>query len=177
MGKILSRHETKVSRWVRLVTKEVESDDGRIETYHMIGQSDYVAILARTDSGLIPLVRQYRPAVEDYTYELPAGLVESGETPEETCRRELLEETGLNAQTITSMCEYWADTGRLENRLHNFFVTAPDPVQHFSPEPGMSVEFTSPDGLREYIAAGRFKHQLHIALLAIADVMRPGWDD
>ena len=177
MGKILSRHETRISSWVRLVAKEVEFDDGRIETYHMIGQNDYVAILAKTEGGLIPIVRQYRPAVEDYTYELPAGLVESGERPEETCRRELLEETGLHAQSIISMGEYWADTGRLENRLHNFFVTAPDPVLHSSTEPGMSVEFIRPDMLRQYISSGKFRHQLHIALLAIADVVRPGWDD
>lgn len=176
MGRILTRNETRISPWIRLVAKEVETDSGKVETYHAIAQSDYVAILARTDSGSIPVVRQYRPAVEDYTYELPAGLVDAGERPEDTCRRELLEETGIHAQEIFPLGEYWADTGRLENRQHNFFVKAADPVPLFSPEPGMSVEFIRPDVLRRHIATGRFSHQLHIALLAIADIIRPGWD-
>ena len=51
-------------------------------------------------SGKIPIVRQYRPALEGIRWELPAGLVEPGEDPAESCRRELLEETGLTARAI-----------------------------------------------------------------------------
>lgn len=176
MPKIRARQEVRLSPWVRLVTKEVEFEAGKVEIYHVFAQSDYVAILAKTQTGLIPIVRQYRPAIEDYTYELPAGLVEDGESPEDTCRRELLEETGLHADSIVSMGKYWADTGRMENRLHSFFVLASEPAVRFIPEPGMSVEFVRPDTLRRYIVSGKFRHQLHIGVLSIADLLRPGWD-
>ena len=41
-------------------------------------------------------MRQYRPALEAFTWELPAGLVDPGEDPAETCRRELMEETDFS---------------------------------------------------------------------------------
>src|SRR5205085_4423199 len=95
-AKILSRKETPVSPWVKLVSKEVEFAPGqRAEVYHSLSQADYIAVLAQTPGGLIPIVRQYRPAVAAYTWELPAGLLEAGETPEDACRREVREETGL----------------------------------------------------------------------------------
>lgn len=44
----------------------------------------------------IVLIRQYRYPINQYIYELPAGLVEKSETTEEAAARELKEETGLN---------------------------------------------------------------------------------
>ena len=45
------------------------------------------------------MLKQYRPAISDYLYELPAGMVDLGETIEEAARRELFEETGLRAKS------------------------------------------------------------------------------
>ena len=177
VAKIISRNEVKVSPWVRLVDKEVEFSPGqRVEVYHSVSQSDYIGILARTRSGLIPIVQQYRPAVESYTWELPAGLLEQGESLEEACRRELKEETGLDAESITYLGSYYADTGRLENRLHAFFVEASDPLSNFVPEPAISVDFVSAQVLRHRIVIGEFRHLLHIAILGLASLMGVKWD-
>lgn len=46
------------------------------------------------------LIKQFRPAVNDYVIEFPAGLIDSGETENETVIRELYEETGLKAELI-----------------------------------------------------------------------------
>jgi hypothetical protein len=60
MARILSRSETYVSPWIRLVRKDVEfSPDRKPETYHAISQADYISIFAVTRSGLIPIVKQY----------------------------------------------------------------------------------------------------------------------
>ena len=173
--RILARHQVRVSSWVELVSKEVEWAPGQQpETYHCFSQPDYVAILARTRSGLIPIVRQYRPAVEAYTWELPAGLVEKGEDPEVACRRELKEETGLEAESVTYLGGYYADTGRLANRLHAFFVQASDPPTDFMPELHLSVEFVTLERLETYIRSGKFQHQLHLGLLALAPLRGVG---
>jgi 8-oxo-dGTP pyrophosphatase MutT (NUDIX family) len=171
MARIISRTETYVSPWIRLVRKEVEFSPGqKPETYHAISQADYISILAVTRSGLIPLVHQFRPAVEAYTWELPAGLVEKGEDPEETCRRELKEETGLASESIVSLGVCYTDTGRYENPVHTFYVRASDPDPLFEPEPGMSVEFITPEQLRDYLRSGKFRHQLHMGVLASAAI-------
>jgi ADP-ribose pyrophosphatase len=67
-----------VSPWVRLVEREVDFGAGRVERYHALEQADYVCILAITPEGLIPAVRRYRPALERYTRELPARMVDPG---------------------------------------------------------------------------------------------------
>lgn len=41
------------------------------------------------------MIREFRPAINDYIYEFPSGLIDAGETPEEAMKREMFEETGL----------------------------------------------------------------------------------
>ena len=94
--KITARRIINVSPWMQVIEREVEIAPGaEPELYYAVGQQDYTAIVARTPGGQIPIVRQYRPALERFTWELPAGLVDEGEAPEVCCRRELLEETGF----------------------------------------------------------------------------------
>ncbi|MBW7961888.1 NUDIX hydrolase [Bradyrhizobium sp. BR 10261] len=76
------------------------SRDGPEETYYAIAQPDYVAVLAVTPDSRVPLVRQYRPAIQRFSLELPAGIVDPDEDPLETARRELLEETGYHTVSI-----------------------------------------------------------------------------
>ena len=72
---------------MEVIAREVEFAPGEApQIYHAVGQLDYLAILARTPDGRIPLVRQYRPALEAFTWELPAGLVENGEDPARPAR-------------------------------------------------------------------------------------------
>ena len=177
---ITHRSATRVSPWVSLVRKTVAfSPDGVPEIYHCLSQPDYVSVFARTRGGLIPIIRQYRPAVEAYTWELPAGLLEAGESPDAACRRELKEEAGLEVVQLTSLGSCYADTGRLENRIHAFFAVTSDPDPAFIPESGLSVSFVETKTLREYILTGQFNHQLHLALLALVSVRgldgEPGW--
>ena len=176
-ARIISRVKEQLSPWVGIVAKEVEfGPGGPREVYHCLSQPDYIAILARTPSGLIPIVRQYRPAVEAYTWELPAGLLEQEEDPEVACRRELKEETGLNAEAIIYLGGYHADTGRLENRLHAFFVQASDPDPNFVYEPGITVDFVNAQTLQSYILSGKLRHQLHLGLFTLANMKGLKWD-
>lgn len=68
---------------------------------------DAVMIVTKTVEGDFYLIKQYRPAINGYIYEFPAGLVDEGETIEEAAIRELYEETGLNAvkyKTLLKPC-------------------------------------------------------------------------
>ena len=106
-----------------IIEREVEFAPGvTAELYHAVGQQDYIAIVAMTPDGKIPIVRQYRPALERFTWELPAGLVDEGEAAAETCKRELMEETGFPAKAVHALGDYAPCTARLSNQLHSFFV-------------------------------------------------------
>src|SRR5260370_29614337 len=76
--RITSRTTTRISPWVTLMAREVEFSPGaESETYHSIGTFDYVILLALTGDGRIPLVRQYRPAAQDFTLHFPGGFIDS----------------------------------------------------------------------------------------------------
>jgi 8-oxo-dGTP pyrophosphatase MutT (NUDIX family) len=168
---IKARAETPLSPWVKLVQKDVEFVPGEpVHRYHCFALADYISILATTPNDRIPIIRQYRPAVEGFTLELPAGLVDSGEDPRKACMRELREETGLTALSVASLGTYYSDTGRLENRIHVFCVQASDPDPGFVPEPGTSVNYVTMQELRDLIRSGLFQHQLHIAVLLLYEL-------
>src|SRR5262249_18088057 len=93
-GRFMERHVVYTTPWFDLVAKSIDAGD---LPHYSIATKDYVSIVALTAEGHLLLVRQYRPAVEQVTLELPCGHVEPGETPEEAARKELLEETGYVA--------------------------------------------------------------------------------
>jgi ADP-ribose pyrophosphatase len=169
--RIRARRLASVSPWIKLMEREVEFSRGApAEIYHSVAQADYIAIVALTGNGKIPIVRQFRPALEAFSWELPAGLVDPGEKPIDCARRELAEETGLAARSIHLLGEAFPCTGRLSNTIHSFFVRAGRPVAQFEPEPGIAVKLVSPAELVRLILAGKFSSQLHIGALLLAEL-------
>lgn len=168
---IRAKRVTRLSPWTTLIEREVEFvPNSAAATYHAIGQSDYIAIVAVTPDHRIPIVRQFRPALETFTWELPAGLVEPSEAPAVTCRRELLEETGFPARTVIPLGTAAPCTGRLSNRIHSFFVETGDCVSAFVPEVGLTVKLVTPPELVQLIATGEFSSQLHLGALLLAQM-------
>ncbi len=164
--KITGRRVTEISPWVDIIERKVAfSPQSEPQTYHSVGQADYLAIVARTPGGQIPLVRQFRPAIERFTWELPAGLVDAGEDPAESARRELLEETGFPALRIHKLGVTAPCSGRFSNWLHSFFVETGERVPGYEPENGIEVRLVDAPALPDMIASGEFVSQLHIGAL------------
>ncbi len=169
--KIKSRQTITVSPWVDIIAREVEfSPHEPTQVYHAVNQLDYLAIVALTPDGRFPIVRQYRPALEAFTWELPAGLAELGEDPAEGCRRELLEETGYPTRAIYPLGTAAACSGRLGNRIHSYFLQTAERIDNFTPEPGLTVELASPFELIRMIKSGEFIQQLHLGALLLAEL-------
>lgn len=167
--KIKARRTTAVSPWVAIIEREVEFAPGvTAELYHAVGQQDYIAIVAMTPDGKIPIVRQYRPALERFTWELPAGLVDEGEAAAETCKRELMEETGFPAKAVHALGTYAPCTARLSNQLHSFFVETGPRAAAAQTETGIELRLVTPAELAALILAGDFVLQLHIGALLLA---------
>jgi 8-oxo-dGTP pyrophosphatase MutT (NUDIX family) len=169
LPQIISRQTTVLSPWFSLdsVTMRGVDPKAAIETYHGVRQADYVNVLAMTRSGLIPLVRQYRPIIETWTLEFPGGLRESNEQPSVTATRELTEETGLKTLELVPLIDTFADTGRLTNRLFGFFALVEGKL---SSEPGLTVELIPGNILRRHALENQLGLPTNIALLYLAGI-------
>jgi ADP-ribose pyrophosphatase len=95
--------------------------DGRTKEKVVVKPGDAVAMLP-VDGDDCLLIRQYRFAVGEYLYEAPAGTMEPGETPLETARRELIEETGHAGGTFIPRGTIFTTPGFTTERLHLFEV-------------------------------------------------------
>jgi ADP-ribose pyrophosphatase len=106
----------------------VEQPNGTEKQYYWAELPDAVVVVARHDDELI-LVDQYRPTIREQCLELPAGIVEDGESYSEAGRRELREETGFAAAGVSLLEEFWCSTGVLKHRRGIVFAEGLEPVE------------------------------------------------
>lgn len=87
-----------------------------IGTHYVVDGPSWVTCLAFTQDRHVLLVEQYRHGVDDFTWELPAGLIDAGETPESAAARELLEETGFRGRCLGVLHQGAPATNRMAMR-------------------------------------------------------------
>lgn len=165
MRRVLGQDLLFCSPWCDLTAKRVSGDP---RPHYSLRLPDYVSVLATTRDARVLLVRQYRPAVERTTLELPSGHVDPGETPGKAARRELREETGYVAGKLIFLGRLEPDTGRLGNRMWCFFAPSSPRAPRTGPESGIAVVRVTPAHLRRKIIDGSFSHALHIATITLA---------
>jgi len=96
----------------RFVFGQVEAViHGRRQVYDTLRHPGAVAVVAVDEAGRVLLERQYRPSVGEWLYEIPAGTLEPGESPEETARRELVEETGYEPGWLRLLARFYTSPG------------------------------------------------------------------
>jgi len=106
-----------------------------------------VTIVPAHDDGTVTLVRQYRAAVDAMVLEIPAGTRDKdGEAPEDTARRELVEEAGLEAAQWELLVTVWNSPGVSDQRTIVYLAT------------GLREVPSRPDGVEEgYMTTERIR--------------------
>jgi ADP-ribose diphosphatase len=79
-----------------------------------------IGVVATTRAGQLVLVRQYRPAVEAFLWEIPAGTADAGEEPRAAALRELREETGYRAGSLRPLGALFTTPGFCNEIMHFF---------------------------------------------------------
>jgi 8-oxo-dGTP pyrophosphatase MutT (NUDIX family) len=129
---------------------------------------DWVNVVALTPEGELVVVRQYRFGNGEITTEIPAGIIEEGESSQTAAARELKEETGYVSDTWEYLGWVMPNPAYLNNRCHHWL--ARDAIKEASPvlDPGENLEVAvlSWEELDAEIKDGSFRHSLAISALS-----------
>jgi 8-oxo-dGTP pyrophosphatase MutT (NUDIX family) len=100
-----SRRVAYENPWITIWHDEVIRPDGEPGIYGVVHFANLaVGVLAVDDAGRVPLVGQHRYALDRYSWEIPEGGVPAGESALDGARRELREETGVEAEHWIELC-------------------------------------------------------------------------
>jgi ADP-ribose pyrophosphatase len=110
-------------RVFRLMKERAVLPSGRVATYEVIRHPGSAAMLPVNAGGEILLLRQHRHAAGGEIWEIPAGTLNPGESPEDCARRELVEETGFSARKMELMSSITPVPGYSDEVIHLFFAT------------------------------------------------------
>jgi ADP-ribose pyrophosphatase len=119
-----------------LALQAVPLADGTSAPREVVLHRGAVALVVRVDADRICLLRNHRYTIGRELIEVPAGTIDPGETPEQTARREIEEETGYRAGRIAHVRSWYVSPGILDEQMHLFVCddVAPGPARPASDE-------------------------------------------
>jgi ADP-ribose pyrophosphatase len=171
MTGIPERLRSEVAFEGRLITVRV--DDVRLPTgketvREVVEHTGSAVILPVTEQGEILFVRQYRYPIGQELIELPAGLVDDGETPLETARRELTEETGHVSDNWREIATCYPSAGFADERVTIFLAQNCLPVEwEADPHEGLALEHWSHDQLMDAVMSEPFPFENAATSIAV----------
>jgi len=121
---------------------------------------DWVNIIAVTPQERIVVVNQFRFGVRQLSLEIPAGLVDPGETPLQAAQRELEEETGYTAREWKSLGWSYPNPAFMNNRQHSFLALGAERTGSPHLEDGEDLETSemTPAEIRQALQTDRMRN-------------------
>lgn len=147
---------------------------GESHSFYRIDSADWVNVVPVTTAGEIVMVRQYRHGLRDLTLEIPGGMIDAGESPEQAAARELLEETGYRAARIQPLGSVNPNPALFGNRVFTFAAHGCERVGEISNEGTEEtvVELIGEPALRRLLREGRIDNALVLAALLYFELAR-----
>jgi ADP-ribose pyrophosphatase len=107
-------------RLISVRVDQVELPDGRRAHREVVAHPGAAAVAARLPDGRVVMIRQYRHAAGRVLWELPAGTLGPGESPEQCARRELMEEAGYEVGKLRLLFSTYLSPGYSSEIIHIF---------------------------------------------------------
>ena len=140
---------------------------GKEHDFYVIESVDWVNVIPLTLNNQVVMVRQYRHGTRQISLEIPGGLVNPRDTPMDTARKELLEETGYQAEEITLIGTAYPQPAVLNNRNLTFLATKVQKTAVL--DPSTALRQGSGQGSGQCLDEGE---DIEVVLVPLSDVPR-----
>ncbi|HEY9001679.1 MAG TPA: NUDIX hydrolase [Mucilaginibacter sp.] len=162
--------------WATLRTDKCVMPSGHIvEDYYVLEYSNWVNAVAITEDNKVLMVHQYRHAAEIVSLEIPGGVIDPGEEPQQAMRRELLEETGYQFDDFELLSVVYANPSTANNHTYCYLARGGKKVQeqHLDAQEDIVVEEFTLAEIKDLLLNNKIAQSLHCTGLFYA-LMRLG---
>jgi len=157
-------------RVVHLVVESFTMPDGRPVTLELVRHPGAAAVVPLTADGEVLLIRQYRHAAGGFIYEVPAGKLDGGESPDRCAARELVEEAGVRAGSLEPLGSILTTPGFTDEVIHLFLARDLQPAeQRLDADELLSVEKIPFARALDLCVRGELRDAKSICALMLAD--------
>lgn len=165
--KLSTRYLVK-EQWATLRVDTCKLQNGAVkDDYYVLEYPDWANAVALTKDNKIIMVRQYRYAADIISLEIPGGVLDPGESPEEGIKRELQEETGYTFDTCELIATLYPNPATSTNRTFTYLLTGGEKTheQHLDEHEILNVEEYTIEEVKQLIAENKIDQSLHTSAL------------
>ena len=162
--------------WATLRTDKCVMPSGHVvQDYYVLEYSNWVNAVAITEDNKVLMVHQYRHAAEIVSLEIPGGVIDPGEEPQQAMRRELLEETGYQFDDFELLSVVYANPSTANNHTYCYLARGGKKVQeqHLDEQEDIVVEEFTLAEIKDLLLNNKIAQSLHCTGLFYA-LMRLG---
>lgn len=145
----------------------VDSNEEREATFYRLQCNDWCNIIPVTANNEVVLIEQARHGISKVTLEIPGGIVDEGESPQDSAVRELLEETGYAPREVVSLGFAHPNPAIQSNRVHFFLALDCEKKQEpsFDAHENVAARLVPVAELQSLVENGEITHSLVVASL------------
>ncbi|SHG85205.1 NUDIX hydrolase [Pedobacter caeni] len=165
--KLSSRYLVK-EQWATLRVDTCDLQNGIVkDDYFVLEYPNWVNAVALTADNEVIMVRQYRHAGDIISLEIPGGVIDGDEKPEDAVRRELLEETGYSFQTLELIATLYPNPATANNVTYTYLLTGgvKTQEQHLDEHEILNVEKYSIPEVKQLLIDNKIDQSLHASAL------------
>ena len=162
--KLLSSEYIHKGKWATLRIDKCEMPNGHIvDDYYVLEYGTWVNGVAITEDNEVLMVEQYRHAADIISLEIPGGVVDEGENPQQALRRELLEETGYQFDDFELLCIVSPNPSTGNNQVYSYLAKGGKKVQEQSLDDAedINVKKYTIDEIKQLLTENKIAQAMH----------------